>query len=102
MSFPLFSSQRDAGVAKSEDAMNEIRVECYAGHRADERPLRFILRGRPFEIDELDGRWYSPGACYFRVHADDGNYYVLRHDEGQDLWTLDGFRAKRQSENGPG
>ena len=44
---------------------------------------------------ELDGRWYSPQATYFRVRADDGNYYVLRHDEAQDFWTLDGFRAAR-------
>jgi hypothetical protein len=73
--------------------MREIRVECYAGHRADERPLRFVLRGREFVVSDLDGRWYSPEASYFRVLADNGNYYVLRHDEVQDLWTLDGFRA---------
>jgi len=75
--------------------MNEIRVECYAGHRADERPVRFAFRGRQFVVNELDGRWYSPAASYFRVRADDGNFYVLRHDEVQDLWTLDGFRAVR-------
>jgi hypothetical protein len=75
--------------------MNEIRVECYAGHRADERPLRFVLSGRSFEVTELDGRWYSPGASYFRVLADDGNSYVLRHDETHGAWTLDGFRASR-------
>lgn len=78
--------------------MSEILVECYAGHRADERPLRFSLRGRQYEVSELDGQWYSPQASYFRVRADDGNYYVLRHDEGQDYWTLDGFRASRQTE----
>ena len=75
--------------------MKEIRVECYAGHRADERPLRFALRGRLFQVSELDGRWYSPAASYFRVRAEDGNFYVLRHDEVQDSWTLDGFRAGR-------
>lgn len=75
--------------------MREIRVECYAGRRPDERPTRFVLGGQPFEIRELDGRWYSPEASYFRVRAEDGNYYVLRHDEVQDLWTLDGFRAAR-------
>lgn len=73
--------------------MKEIRVECYAGHRADERPLRFIVGGHQYKIDALDGQWYSPDATYFRVVADDGNYYVLRHDEAQDLWTLDAFRA---------
>ncbi len=75
--------------------MSDIRVECYAGHRADERPLRFALRGHEYEVIELDGQWYSPDATYFRVRADDGNYYVLRHDEGQDRWTLDVFRAAR-------
>lgn len=75
--------------------MNEIRVQCYAGHRADERPLRFVLSGRTLEVCELDGRWFSPGASYFRVLADDGNFYVLRLDEAQGIWTLDGFRAAR-------
>jgi len=78
--------------------MREILVECYAGHRADERPLRFSLRGRQYEVSELDGQWHSPQASYFRVRADDGNFYVLRHDEGQDFWTLDGFRASRPTE----
>ena len=75
--------------------MNEMRVECYSGYRADESPLRFALRGRQFEVRELDGRWYSPDATYFRVRADDGNFYVLRPDEGQDIWSLHGFRAAR-------
>ena len=76
--------------------MSEIHVECYSGHRADERPLHFTLRGRQFDVNGLDGRWYSPEATYFRVLADDGNYYVLRYDETQDTWTLDGFRAAKQ------
>lgn len=75
--------------------MVDIRVECYSGYRADERPLRFAIRGRQFEVHELDGQWYSPQATYFRVRADDGNFYVLRHDDTQDVWTLDGFRAAR-------
>jgi hypothetical protein len=75
--------------------MSEIRVECYAGFRADQRPLRFVLRGREFRVEEVDDQWYSPEARFFRVRADDGNYYVLRHDEEQDTWTLDAFRAAR-------
>ncbi len=73
----------------------EIRVECHAGFRADEHPLRFTLRGRLFEVLEVEDRWFSPGALYFRVRAEDGNFYVLRHDEGMDVWTLDAFRARR-------
>jgi hypothetical protein len=75
--------------------MSDMRVECYAGRRADERPLRFVLQGHEYAVNELDGQWYSPDATFFRVRAHDGNYYVLRHDEGQDCWTLDGFRAAR-------
>ena len=74
---------------------NPIRVECYAGHRADQRPLRFELRGRRFEVAQVDDQWYSPDARWFRVCATDGNFYVLRHDETADEWTLDAFRAAR-------
>jgi hypothetical protein len=79
------------------DEIPEMRVECHAGHRADERPVRFVLRGRMFEVDEVEDRWYSPGAIYFRVRANDGHFYVLRHDEGLDVWTLDAFRASRDN-----
>ncbi len=75
--------------------MNEIRVECYAGYRADQRPQRFALRGRVFQVEIVEDQWYAPSAIYFRVRADDGNFYVLRHDEVQDAWTLDAFRASR-------
>ena len=77
--------------------MSEIRVECHAGYRADQHPLRFLLRGRLFEVTEVQDRWYSPGAIYFRVRADDGNFYILRHDEGMDVWALEGFRASRDT-----
>jgi hypothetical protein len=78
-------------------AMNDILVACYAGYRADERPLKFVLKGREFVVEEIDDRWYSPAASYFRVIAHDGNYYVLRHDEAQDRWTLDAFRAAKRT-----
>jgi hypothetical protein len=79
----------------------QIRVECHAGYKADERPLRFELRGRLFEVGEVEDRWYSPGATYFRVRAEDGNFYILRHDEGMDVWTLDAFRTCREYEITP-
>lgn len=69
--------------------MPEIHVQCYAGYRADERPLRFELHGRWFEVAEVEKRWYSPGSVHFRVRADDGNFYTLRHEESIDAWTLD-------------
>jgi len=71
----------------------QVRVVSYSGFKADERPLRFVLNGREYEVREVEDRWYSPEAIYFRVVASDGNRYVLRHDEAADTWSLEGFRS---------
>ncbi len=52
-----------------------------------------------FEVSEVEDQWYSPAAMYFRVRANDGNFYVLRHDETSDAWTLDAFRAAQEKRN---
>ncbi len=75
--------------------MTEIRVECYAGYRADQRPLRFKLGDHVFHVEDVQDQWYSPTAIYFRILASDGNVYVLRHDEANDCWTLEAFRSGR-------
>ena len=73
--------------------MSELRVECYSGYRGDQRPTRFSLRGHLFEVSEVQDQWYSPNAIYFRVRTQDGDFFVLRHEEAQDIWSLDAFRA---------
>jgi hypothetical protein len=80
-------------MAEKPSAGTTVQVECYAGYRGDERPVRFVLNGHPYEVTSVEDRWYSPGAAYFRVIASDGNRYILRHDEAQDAWSLTGFRA---------
>jgi hypothetical protein len=70
-----------------------IRVDCYSGYKGDERPVRLKLKDGAREIVAIEDRWYTPGATYFRVLAGDGDRYLLRHDEGQDLWSLAGYRA---------
>jgi hypothetical protein len=74
--------------------MTEVKVECYAGYRADQRPIRFTLGEQVLEIRGIEDQWYSPAARYFRVLASDGDIHILRHDEEQDRWTLDAFRKK--------
>jgi hypothetical protein len=77
-----------------------LKVECYAGYKADERPLRFIPQardGRTYEVAEVLDQWYGVGYRCFRVRADDGNLYVLRHDEEHDAWTLDSFRRNSET-----
>jgi hypothetical protein len=45
------------------------------------------------EIAEVEDRWYSLGATYFRVLAESGDRYVLRRDDAQDVWSLTAYRA---------
>jgi hypothetical protein len=69
-----------------------IKVECYAGYKAEERPLRFRLGEGVLEVEEVEDQWYGPSAHYFRVRTSDGNVYVLCHDEETDCWSLSAFR----------
>jgi hypothetical protein len=71
-----------------------VRVDCYSGYKADERPMKLYLAGRALEITIVEDRWYSPGATFFRVVVEGGDRYVLRHDEAQDIWSLSAFRAE--------
>ncbi len=70
----------------------QVRVESYAGYKADERPLRFQAGHRTYAVIEIEDQWHSPGATTFRVRADDGNVYVLTHRFGQDTWSLESYR----------
>jgi hypothetical protein len=71
-----------------------VRVECYSGYMADERPMRLHLGACSFQIAQIEDRWYSPGATFFRVVVEDGDRYVLRHEEAQNVWTIAGYRAR--------
>jgi len=73
--------------------MKMVHVECYSGYRANERPLRLRLGEETLEVAEVEDRWYSPGATYFRVRVTNGDRYVLKHMEAQDIWSLEGFRS---------
>jgi hypothetical protein len=79
-----------------------VRVECYSGHKGDERPVRIVFEAQTLEVVEVEDRWYSPGATYFRVRVADGDRYVLRHDDGQDSWSLTAFRSAIGSGSGSG
>src|ERR1700690_512317 len=87
--------QHDWAVRRYNETMAEQvgRVESYAGYKAEEGPLRIVFETQSLEIAELEDRWYSPGATYFRVLAGNGDRYVLRHDDAQDVWSLTAYRS---------
>jgi hypothetical protein len=72
----------------------KLRVECYAGSKADQRPVRFRLDDHDYFIEELLDQWYGPDDAYFKVRADDGNFYILRHatTTPEGVWSLESFR----------
>jgi hypothetical protein len=75
-------------------AVQRVEVICYSGYKADERPLRFSIGERRYELREVLDRWYGPEDTWFRVQADDGYSYILRHRRhaNEDFWTLEAFR----------
>jgi len=75
--------------------LTPIEVECHAGARADETPLRFRWEGRLIEVGEILDRWYQvesqpewPRADYFKVRGTDRREYLLKHDLESDRWLL--------------
>lgn len=72
-----------------------VRVECYAGYKADETPRAFTWEGRRIPVREVQDRWYQgdrdpewPVSDYFRVVDDRGDTYLLVHDREADAWFL--------------
>ena len=77
--------------------MNEqilaIRVECYAGYRGEETPLRFYCGERKVEVAAVLDRWLAPDHRYFKVKGDDAAIYIIRYDVASDQWELTMFAA---------
>ncbi|MDA8164079.1 MAG: hypothetical protein M0017_03460 [Desulfobacteraceae bacterium] len=69
----------------------EVRVECYAGHTANETPRRLFIKERPVEVVAVLDRWLAPDHRYFKVRGDDGGTYIIRHDVENDRWELTMF-----------
>lgn len=70
----------------------KLRVECYAGAKADERPVRFQLGERDYIVEEVLDRWYGPDDDFFKVRVD-GNLYIFRRNRSADEWHLESFRS---------
>ena len=74
-----------------------LAVDAYAGYKGEVTPRSFTLEGRKLHVSEVVDRWYSETHSYFRVHASDGQRYVLRFDLDEDSWEL--VMQERGSEN---
>jgi hypothetical protein len=81
--------------------MNEpaitLRVDCYAGYRGEETPRRLYFGERAVEVEEVLDRWIAPDHRYFKLRANDGSTYIIRHDIRSDRWELSFFEAPSAS-----
>ena len=75
----------------------KLTVECYSGRKADERPVRFWLEGRPYDVVAVVDQWYAPGSTSYKVRAGDGNLYILRQETStpDGAWELCSDRETR-------
>jgi len=75
-----------------------VQVECYAGRKADERPRRFRLAEHEYTVEEVLDTWYGPEHVFFKIRADDGCLYILRHETSvpDGDWELVSFRELGQ------
>jgi hypothetical protein len=66
-----------------------IKVECYSGFKADERPLSFIIDDKRLKVEKIIDQWRTPECDCFKVLADDGQAYLLKHDLRNDIWATE-------------
>ena len=59
----------------ADNEVMKLDVECYSGRKADERPVRFRLKGTQYAVEAVLDQWYDPESIYFKVRADDEYLY---------------------------
>jgi hypothetical protein len=87
-------SEKDIGTEDSPF----LRVECYAGYRADSEPRRLHIGKREVAVTEIIDRWLDPRHRYFKLRGDDGSIYLLRQDTIEDRWEMTLYDSGRREE----
>jgi len=65
-----------------------LKVRTYSGYKADERPVSFTFGDRTCAVVELIDQWLGADHSYFKLRADDGDVYILRHRREDDAWEM--------------
>ncbi len=78
----------------------KLRVTTYAGYKGDERPTSFTFGERTYQVREVIDSWYGEDHTYFKLTADDGNVYLIRHDRAADEWELTMTETARRDSGG--
>ena len=58
--------------------MLPVHVESYSGYKANERPRRFVLDDKIYDIAVVLDQWHEPDATYFKVKSVEGKTAPVR------------------------
>jgi hypothetical protein len=73
-----------------------VEVQCYAGRKVDERPVRFRIGERDYMVEEIVEQWYGPENSFYKVRADDRNLYLLGLDTSTGTWGIELLPSSRK------
>lgn len=76
----------------------KLRIETSAEQSDWPQPTGFFLGNKHIDVVQIVDRWPSVDHIYFKVRADDGSTYILRHDEKPDQWEMTFFDAAHQAD----
>ena len=65
-----------------------LTVESTPGLRGEPEPTAVWFGARRVGVRAIDDRWFAPMQRWYRIDADDGQLYVLRHDLASHAWDL--------------
>jgi hypothetical protein len=68
--------------------VTHVHVQSGAPRKSDDTPTVFTIGDRKFNVQEVLDRWDGADHTYFRVLAEDGIIYILRHDLQTDEWEV--------------
>ena len=69
----------------------KVKVECYSGYRANERPVAFTFEDRRWEIIDVIDRWFEGAVQPGRPVLDyfsEGRVFLLRYNSLFDAWAV--------------
>jgi hypothetical protein len=74
-----------------------LQVETSDATSTGPQPTGFFLGTTRISVMQIIDRWPSAGHTYFKVQTDDGNTYILKHDDEPDQWEMTFFQTGHEA-----
>lgn len=77
----------------SGPSIMQVQVETQRNINGDAEPVSFSIGARTLRVRVVEDRWLGRDHAYFKIEADDGARYILRHTAASDEWDMHWFSA---------